>query len=58
MTQYYISKVHDTAYGEVLGERVVRQSPCFVYVKVPLFGMVSIEVPVPNEAVEIEAIDG
>lgn len=56
MTQYYISKVLDDFYMECLFLPVKKMTPSLIYVDVPLYGMVTIEIEIPIDAVEIEEI--
>lgn len=55
---YVIIKALDEFYSECVGLRVKKQTPAFVYVDVPLWGMVSKEIEIPVDAVEIGVENG
>lgn len=56
MTQYYISQVFEDFYVECLLLPVKKMTPSAIYVDAPLYGMVTIEIEIPIDAVEIKEI--
>ena len=55
---YVITKALDEFYSECVGLRVTKQTPAFIYVKIPLWGMVTREIEIPLDAVEVGVING
>jgi hypothetical protein len=58
MSGYVITKALDDFYSECVGFRVTKLTPAFVYIKIPLWGMVTREIEIPWDAVEIEVDNG
>ena len=58
MSDYVITKALDDFYSDCVGFRVTKQTPAFVYIKIPLWGMVTREIEIPVDSVEIGVENG
>lgn len=53
MSGYIITEALDEFYSECVGLKIKKQTPAFVYIDIPLWGMVTREIEIPVDAVEI-----